>query len=363
MTKTEGFAACLVRWQQEHGRNQLPWQGTRDPYRVWLSEIMLQQTQVSTVIDYFARFTARFADVRALAQAHEDEVMGLWSGLGYYTRARNLHRCAQVVVAQHGGQFPRDAATLATLPGIGRSTASAIASICFGERVAILDANVKRVVSRVFAFEGDLSQTKQERALWALAEQLLPGEETASAQMPRYTQGMMDLGATLCTPKNPQCPSCPVHAMCKGADAGPTLFPVRSRKLQRSSEQVWALWLQGPDGAVWLQQRPAQGIWARLYCLPVWNTQAPLEAVLAGRLAKAAREDLPVFLHVLTHKDLHIHPVRVRVQDAKAVTLEEGAWYAPDAWRKLGLPAPVRKLLESGIAERLFSARPFRGGA
>ena len=347
MTKNEGFATRLVRWQQEHGRNQLPWQGTRDPYRVWLSEIMLQQTQVSTVIDYFARFTARFTDVRALAQAHEDEVMGLWSGLGYYTRARNLHRCAQAVVAQHGGQFPRDAATLATLPGIGRSTASAIASICFGERVAILDANVKRVVSRVFAFEGDLSQAKQERALWALAEQLLPAAAQASTQMPRYTQGMMDLGATLCTPKNPQCERCPVRALCKGADADPTRFPVRSRKLKRSSEQVWALWLQRSDGAVWLQQRPAQGIWARLYCLPVWNEQAPLDAVLGARLAKASREDLPVFLHVLTHKDLHIHPVRVRVQDASAVALEEGAWYAPDAWRKLGLPAPVRKLLES----------------
>lgn len=342
------FATSLVRWQQAHGRNQLPWQGTRDPYRVWLSEIMLQQTQVSTVLDYFARFTARFADVCALALAHEDEVMGLWSGLGYYTRARNLHRCAQAVVAQHGGRFPRDAATLATLPGIGRSTASAIASICFGERVAILDANVKRVVSRVFAFAGDLSQAKQERALWALAEQLLPAEAQASTQMARYTQGMMDLGATLCTPKNPQCARCPVRALCQGAEADPTLFPVRSRKLKRSSEQVWALWLQRPDGAVWLQQRPVKGIWARLYCLPVWSDASPLDVVVSRLGAAAPREDLPVFLHVLTHKDLHIHPVRVRVQDdASAAVTEEGAWYAPEAWRTLGLPAPVRKLLES----------------
>lgn len=348
MTKSGAFATRLVRWQQEHGRNQLPWQGTRDPYRVWLSEIMLQQTQVSTVIDYFARFTARFDNVRALAQAHEDEVMGLWSGLGYYTRARNLHRCAQAVVALHGGQFPRDAATLATLPGIGRSTASAIASICFGERVAILDANVKRVVSRVFAFEGDLSQQKQERALWALAEQLLPAPEQASTQMPRYTQGMMDLGATLCTPKSPLCSRCPVHALCKGAAEDPARFPVRSRKLKRSSEQVWALWLQRADGAVWLQQRPAQGIWARLYCLPVWSEAATLEAVVSSQLANAAREDLPVFMHVLTHKDLHIHPVRIRVPNACDAALAQGDWYAPDAWRKLGLPAPVRKLLESG---------------
>ena len=350
MARTRGFADRLVQWQQQHGRNQLPWQGTRDPYRVWLSEIMLQQTQVRTVIDYFARFMARFPDVRALAQAHEDEVMALWSGLGYYTRARNLHRCAQAVVAQRGGQFPHDAATLVTLPGIGRSTACAIASISFGERVAILDAIVKRVVSRVFAFEGDLSQVKQERALWGLAEQLLPDVAQANAQMPRYTQGMMDLGAMLCTPKNPQCACCPVRALCKGADGDPTRFPVRSRKLKRSSEQVWALWLQRPDGAVWLQQRPAQGIWARLYCLPVWSAPTPLEVVLAPGLSAAPREDLPVFLHVLTHKDLHIHPVRVRVHDARAVALEDGAWYAPEAWRALGLPAPVRKLLESAVA-------------
>ena len=344
MIDRTGFATALVAWQKVHGRNHLPWQNTCDPYRVWLSEIMLQQTQVATVNDYFQRFTARFADVRALALAHEDEVMGLWSGLGYYTRARNLHRCAQVVVTQYAGQFPRDAATLASLPGIGRSTASAIASICFGERVAILDANVKRVVSRVFAFEGDLALQREEKALWVLAEQLLPER---NEDMPRYTQGMMDLGASMCTPKTPQCGACPVRALCTSADADPTRFPVRTRKLKRSSESVWALWLQRSDGAVWLQQRPSTGVWARLYCLPVWGDAAPLNAAVGGLVVQAVREDLPVFQHVLTHKDLHIHPVRVRVPDAGAVTLEGGGWYAPEAWRQLGLPAPVRKLLES----------------
>jgi A/G-specific adenine glycosylase len=313
---------------------------------VWLSEIMLQQTQVATVVDYFHRFTARFADVGALAGAHEDEVMGLWSGLGYYTRARNLHRCAKSVVEHHGGVFPGDAKTLATLPGIGRSTASAIASICFGEQVAILDANVKRVVSRVFAFDGDLAQQKEERALWGMAEELLPAGRGGSALMPRYTQGMMDLGATLCSPKNPQCGQCPVRALCKGAGADPTRFPVRTRKLKRSSEQVWALWLQRSDGAVWLQQRPSRGIWARLYCLPVWPQEQVLEDAVSFCGVGTVREDLPVFLHVLTHKDLHIHPVKLAVEAGVQVALD-GAWYLPAQWQALGLPAPVRKLLQA----------------
>ena len=163
------IATAVVQWQARHGRNHLPWQQTRDPYRVWLSEIMLQQTQVSTVLGYYDRFLARFPDVAALAAAHPDEVLALWAGLGYYSRARNLHQCAQAVVQQHGGEFPRTAAVLATLPGIGRSTAAAIASFCFGERVAILDANVKRVLTRVLAYGEDLSSTRNEKALWALA--------------------------------------------------------------------------------------------------------------------------------------------------------------------------------------------------
>lgn len=346
MADSASFATLLVAWQKTHGRNHFPWQNTQDPYRVWLSEIMLQQTQVTTVIDYFQRFTARFSDVQALALAHEDEVMGLWSGLGYYTRARNLHRCAQAVVEKHGGAFPRDALTLATLPGIGRSTASAIASICFGEAVAILDANVKRVVSRVAAFDGDLALQREEKALWALAEQLLPQGPHAQMLMPRYTQGMMDLGASLCTPKNPQCGACPVRPLCKAADADPTVFPVRTRKLKRSSEQVWALWLQRNDGAVWLQQRPSKGIWARLYCLPVWSLAEPLDDFVAQCGAHAVREDLPAFLHVLTHKDLHIHPVRLSVGANRSVELA-GDWYLPHQWQGLGLPAPVRKLLET----------------
>src|SRR3954470_24850735 len=181
------FAETVVAWQHTHGRSELPWQNTQDPYRVWLSEVMLQQTQVATVLGYYARFLQRFPDVRALAAASEDDVLGLWSGLGYYSRARNLHRCAQAVVARFGGEFPRTASELETLPGIGRSTAAAIASFCFGERVAILDGNVKRVLTRVLAFGSDLAQSANEKALWNQATELLPKRDLTNA-MPRYTQ-------------------------------------------------------------------------------------------------------------------------------------------------------------------------------
>ena len=208
-----GFAARVVQWQATHGRNSLPWQNTRDPYRVWLSEIMLQQTQVITVLDYYPRFLIRFPDVLALAEGHIDEVLALWSGLGYYSRARNLHACACAVVAQHSGVFPSTAELLQTLPGIGRSTAAAIAAFCFSERVAILDANVKRVLTRVMGFGDDLAVAAHERSLWNVATELLPHADLATV-MPRYTQGLMDIGATVCLPRKPACLVCPLDAMC-----------------------------------------------------------------------------------------------------------------------------------------------------
>lgn len=234
-TALSGFAGEIVRWQMAHGRNSLPWQNTRDPYRVWLSEIMLQQTQVATVLDYYARFLQRFPTVSELAAAEQDGVLALWSGLGYYSRARNLHRCAQEVMALHAGQFPRTAEQLQTLPGIGRSTAAAIASFCFGERVAILDGNVKRVLTRVLAFSADLAQSANERELWSRATDLLP-EQNLPETMPRYTQGLMDLGATICTGRQPQCLLCPVQALCRGLATGePGKYPVKTRKLKRSA--------------------------------------------------------------------------------------------------------------------------------
>jgi A/G-specific adenine glycosylase len=340
---TGDFATRVVQWQQTHGRNDLPWQNTRDPYRVWLSEIMLQQTQVATVKDYFARFLARCPDVASLAAASLDEVLGLWSGLGYYSRARNLHRCAQDVVQLHGGRFPQNAQNLQTLPGIGRSTAAAIASLCFSERVAILDANVKRVVTRVQGFEADVAVAANARALWDVATALLPVPQQASQDMARYTQGMMDLGATVCTSKKPLCAQCPVQHLCAATKTGdPARFPVRSRKLKRSSQAIWLLWAQTASGAVWLARRPTPGVWAGLYCLPLFDSELALRQALP-LAAVAQLQCEPAFTHVLTHKDLHLHVCRVPLTPKSA--LGDGRWVSAEEWPVLGLPAPIRKLL------------------
>jgi A/G-specific adenine glycosylase len=338
-----GFSERVVRWQRTHGRNALPWQNTRDPYRVWLSEIMLQQTQVAAVLGYYERFLQRFPDVQALAAAPLDDVLALWSGLGYYSRARNLHRCAQEVVAGHGGAFPRTAAALATLPGIGPSTAAAISSFCFGERAAILDGNVKRVLTRVLGFEDDLALAANERRLWEYARELLPAHELQE-NMPRYTQGVMDLGATVCMPRNPSCLICPAQPDCTAAKQGrPEAYPVKTRKLKRSAESLWLLHAQAGDGSVWLQKRPTPGVWAGLYCLPVFASRDALEDAVPTPARRRLR-DIEPFVHVLTHKDLHLHPVQAVVPPEWAAG--EGKWFAASEWPGLGLPAPVRRFLE-----------------
>ena len=345
-------AERVVAWQATHGRNHLPWQQTRDPYRVWLSEIMLQQTQVSTVLDYYARFLARFPDVIALANAPQDEVMGLWSGLGYYSRARNLHRCAQQVVADHGGLFPRSAEVLATLPGIGRSTAGAIAAFCFSERVPILDANVRRVLTRLLGFDKDMASAANERLLWGMAESLLPTQDLLQA-MPRYTQGLMDLGASICTPRAPRCSDCPLMESCKAlADGDPERYPVRTRKLVRRSESWQLVILRDGRGRVWLQRRPPTGIWAGMHCVPVFADGASLNGYVKflGDASRIACNELQPFLHVLTHRDLHLHPVLVTGEIPDQPT-EEGAWFGVNEWSSIGLPAPIRKLLDSTQAQ------------
>ncbi len=342
-----GVAQRVVRWQASSGRNHLPWQNTRDPYRVWLSEIMLQQTQVSTVLGYYARFLERFPDVQALARAPQDEVMGLWSGLGYYSRARNLHACAQAVVALHGGAFPRTAEVLATLPGIGRSTAGAIAAFCFSERTPILDANVRRVLTRVLGFDADLAVAKNERLLWDQAEGLLPVEDLEAA-IPRYTQGLMDLGASMCSPRSPDCPPCPLAGICIAGQAGDAeRYPVRTRKLKRRAEAWWLLVMRDAAGRVWLQRRPDSGIWAGLFCLPVFTDEAQLHAHLAGLPGSVGQtQELGSFLHVLTHRDLHLHPVVLTLPMALDAA-EDSGWFSASEREGMGLPAPIRKLLGS----------------
>ena len=345
-----GLAQQVVQWQRQHGRHALPWQNTRDPYRVWLSEIMLQQTQVTTVPGYYERFLARFPTVAALAAASQDEVLALWAGLGYYSRARNLHRCAQVVVAQHGGAFPHTAAQLAELPGIGPSTAAAIAAFCFAERAAILDGNVKRVLGRALGFGDDLAVARHERALWARAQALLPAE----ADMPAYTQGLMDLGATVCTPRQPSCLLCPLQAPCVARAQGqPEAYPVKSRKLRRSRRAHALLWLACGD-AVWVQRRPDTGVWAGLWSWPEFESPNEALAWLAGWPGQV--EVLPTLTHVLTHFDWVLTPVRLHLPGAPATlapalaerlaqTWPQGRWVPQAEWADTGLPAPLRKLL------------------
>jgi len=335
-----GFARLMVDWQRSQGRQHLPWQHTRDPYKVWLSEIMLQQTQVSTVLEYFPRFLQRFPSVAALAAAPQDDVLGLWSGLGYYSRARNLHRCAQEVVQRFGGEFPTSAELLLSLPGIGRSTAAAIAAFCFHERVSILDGNVKRVLSRVLGYGADLAVAAHERELWMLADRLLPKPVT---DMPAYTQSLMDVGATLCQPRKVQCDACPVQTLCVAhAQGQPLAYPVKTRKLKRSSATLWLLWTVNAQGQVWLQKRPTRGIWAGLFCMPVFDDEPSL---LAACPQVGSPQYIAPWKHVLTHRDLYLHPVRV-VLSAPQTPNAEGGWIPAKDWPRLGLPAPIRQLLQ-----------------
>jgi A/G-specific adenine glycosylase len=340
------FAAQVIAWQRLEGRHALPWQNTRDAYRIWLSEVMLQQTQVATVLAYYARFVERLPDVHSLAAAPLDDVLALWSGLGYYSRARHLHRCAQTVVADHGGEFPRSAALLATLPGIGRSTAAAIAAFAFGERVAILDGNVKRVLTRALGFGADLAQGANERTLWQHAEALLPEQD-----IERYTQGLMDLGATLCTTRAPRCADCPLRKSCVAyAEGRPERYPVKSRRLVRGARSNALLWLIDGERC-WLTQRPERGVWAGLWTLPLFDSLDALSAATHGWPGRS--QPLPPIHHALTHFDWHLEPLQHRLpprlpaarRRAIEAALPAGRWCGRDEAHALALPAPLRRLL------------------
>ena len=318
----------LVRWQARHGRHDLPWQRTRDPYRIWLSEVMLQQTQVATVIPYYRRFLARFPSVKALATATLDDVLTLWSGLGYYTRARNLHAAAQAVVEAHAGRFPRTREALESLPGLGRSTAAAIAVFAFGKREAILDGNVKRVLARHFALRG----VPSEKRLWALAESELPEKNIEV-----YTQALMDLGAGVCTRKRPACSACPLSKTCEAhargkAEAYPGVRPRKKRPVRKTS-----MLLLLREGDVLLEKRPPTGVWGGLWCFP--ETEPGSEKF-------AGRKTLPVLRHEFTHFTLDITPIVCFLETALPHAAEPGQIWLP-VGEAIGaaVPAPVRKLL------------------
>ncbi|MCA1856118.1 A/G-specific adenine glycosylase [Massilia oculi] len=353
-----GFSQAVIDWQRIHGRHSLPWQNTTDAYRIWLSEIMLQQTQVAAVLGYYARFLERFPTVQALAEAPGEDVMAHWSGLGYYTRARNLHACAKRVVQDYGGVFPSDPALLAGLPGIGRSTAAAIAAFSSGVRAAILDGNVKRVFARVFGIDQYPGEKRVEDALWRRADALLP-----ERGMQAYTQGLMDLGATLCTRSRPDCARCPLQARCVAYATGRTAeLPVRKPK-KTTPEKRAALLVVIDRGQVLLEQRPASGIWGGLLSLPEVDGHlgAELEAVTAPEVLAAAGaygtveelQALRPLVHVFTHYKLHIHPWQVTLARRGGASVRH-LWWDLHTIEAAPLPAPVKKLLQELAAPGLF---------
>ncbi len=343
---SEPFAGRLLAWYRGNGRHDLPWQRPRTPYRVWLSEIMLQQTQVATVIPYFERFVARFPDVATLARAPLDEVLHHWSGLGYYARARNLHAAARHVVNECGGSFPATLEGLAALPGVGRSTAGAILSLAFGRRAPILDGNVKRVLARYFAVPGWSGKTAVANALWAHAEALTPHDDVAE-----YTQAIMDLGATLCTRTQPGCARCPFAGDCRAHLAGTeTDYPGRKPKRDKPQRAVTMLLLYaGRD--VLLERRPPSGIWGGLWGLPEFDAAAAIAGWCQNAFGTAAAlgEPWPVLRHSFSHYDLDITPQPATLAGAVrgAVMEADGRlWYNVDSPSEIGLAAPVATLLD-----------------
>ncbi|HET7401397.1 MAG TPA: A/G-specific adenine glycosylase [Usitatibacter sp.] len=339
------FAARIVRWQRAHGRSGLPWQGTRDAYAIWLSEVMLQQTQVATVVPYYERFVARFPDVRSLAAASVDDVLPLWSGLGYYARARNLHRAACEVMARFGGVFPTRFDDLVTLPGIGRSTAAAIAAFASGARHAILDGNVKRVLARHAGIGGDPASSAVLARLWAAAEALTPHDEVEA-----YTQGMMDLGADICSVRRPACLACPVAEDCV-ARVGGRIEELPGKRVRAApGRRRIGMLVVVSQAEVLLEKRPASGIWGGLWSLPECGADDEPRAALARDwgLEAAAASAMPPFEHAFTHFTLEVAPWRLQLARTANTAFERPAtWLALADIEGAALPSPIRRLLAS----------------
>ncbi|MDV7106301.1 A/G-specific adenine glycosylase [Vibrio sp. TH_r3] len=341
------FAKAILTWYESFGRKHLPWQQDKTIYKVWLSEIMLQQTQVTTVIPYFKRFLERFPDVNALANAHQDEVLHLWTGLGYYARARNLHKAAQLVVEQHKGEFPHDIEQLNALPGIGRSTAAAILSSVLKQPHAILDGNVKRTLARAFAIDGWPGQKRVENQLWQVAE-----EHTPNTDVDKYNQAMMDMGALICTRSKPKCELCPVHIVCQAKKQNRQLeLPGKKPKKIKPTKETWFIILYY-NNQVWLEQRPQTGIWGGLYCFPD-HTESNLQYSLYQRSIVEKdvqqQETLITFRHTFSHYHLDITPVLIKLTKQPSLIMEgtKGLWYNLSQPEEVGLAAPVKQLIEN----------------
>ena len=337
------FSAQVLEWYDKYGRKTLPWQLEKTPYKVWLSEVMLQQTQVATVIPYFERFMARFPTVTDLAHAPIDEVLHLWTGLGYYARARNLHKAAQQVADQHGGVFPDTFEEVAALPGVGRSTAGAVLSLALGKHFPILDGNVKRVLARCYAVDGWPGRKEVEKRLWEISEQVTPAEGVA-----QFNQAMMDLGATVCTRSKPKCTLCPLNNGCIAyANESWAQYPGKKPK-QTLPERTGFLLLMQHGETVWLDRRPPSGLWGGLYCFPQFSDEAALRDWLAQRQIQAdTLTELNGFRHTFSHFHLDIVPMWLPVSSFTSCMDEgTGLWYNLAQPPSVGLAAPVERLLQ-----------------
>ena len=355
------FARQLLDWYDRHGRKTLPWKQAISPYRVWVSEIMLQQTQVATVIPYFERFMARFPDVSALAEAPSDDVLHHWTGLGYYARARNLQKAAQIVNREYGGQMPQDVEALQALPGIGRSTAGAILAQACGQRHPILDGNVKRVLARYHAMEGWTGQTAVQNRLWEHADQHTPHTRVAD-----YTQAIMDLGATVCTRSRPQCAGCPVATGCIAcAEGRQGELPTPRPKKTLPEREVVMLMALNPAGEVLMIRRPPSGIWGGLWAFPEFETEAA--ALTWAEAQVGSRNGVPqpweLLSHTFSHFRLHITPLLLRVENpAKGVMEADGqVWYNTSLSPPGGLATPVKRLIERLRAEQTGASNGSHG--